>query len=92
MKTSERDEKDYHQFQEEKPCSEITAITSRSKVKEVEEETPYRKLSISNFEPIQPNSMLMKSKSPSRKDTFHIYGTPQPNRTEIMVINKLVYK
>lgn len=92
VKTSEKDEKDSHHFLEEKPCSEITAITSRSKLKEVEEENPFRKLSISDFEPIQPNSMLMKTKSPSIKDTFHMYGTPQPNRTEIMVINKLVYK
>lgn len=92
MKTSERDDKDINQLQEEKPCSEITAITSRSKVKEVEEETPYRKLSISNFEPIQPSNMLMKSKNTSMKDTFNVYGTPQPNRTEIMVINKLVFK
>jgi SHAQKYF class myb-like DNA-binding protein len=91
LKISEKDDKGFEHYQEEKPCSEVTAITSRSKLKETEEDTPYRKLSISNFEPIQPSNML-KSKSTSHKDTYHIFGTPQPNRSENMVINQLVFK
>lgn len=66
VKISEKDEKGFVQNEdkEEKPYSDKTARTSASKIKDNEdEETPLRKLSISNFEPIQPKNKLSKSKS-----------------------------
>ena len=94
VKTSERGERGYthHPDKEEKPCSEMTAATGVSKAKETEDrDTPLRKLSVSNFEPIQPSPMI-KAKSSFTKDTLPLYGTPQPNRTESMIINKIALK
>ena len=78
---------------EERPCSESTAVTntSKSKNKVDTDETPLRKLSVSNFEPIQPQN-LTKAKSIGLKDALPIYGTPQPSRTESMVLNQFVFK
>lgn len=92
VKTTEKDEKGYAQVAnpegEEKPCSELTAASSGIKAKgQEEEEAPLRKLSISNFEPVQP-----KKKPNSSKDNQPAHGTPQPNRDENMIINQLVYK
>lgn len=78
---------------EERPCSESTAVTQACKIKNKNDtvETPFRKLSVSNFEPIQPQN-LTKTKSMGLKDTLPIYGTPQPSRTESMVFNQFVFK
>lgn len=94
-KTSERGEHDIKRENvegEEKPCSESTAVTSGSKKKVEEgEDGPYRKLSISNFEPIQPQNMT-KTKTSGFKEAMPMYGTPQPNRSECMVLTQLVFK
>ena len=91
VKTSEIEERSYAQQNgdgDEKPRSEATAVTSNYKQKEgFDEETPLRKLSISNFEPVQPKNKLSKV-----KESQQTHGTPQPNRTENMIINQLVFK
>mmetsp|Transcript_13612 Transcript_13612/g.15260 ORF Transcript_13612/g.15260 Transcript_13612/m.15260 type:complete len:187 (-) Transcript_13612:386-946(-) len=92
VKTSEKEERSITPVingeGEEKPCSESTVVTTGNKQKEKEEEeNPLRKLSISNFEPVQP-----KNKLSSSKDNQATHGTPQPNRTDNMIINQLVYK
>lgn len=88
VKTSDKEERSYiHINGDEKPCSEATAVTSGPKTKDkIDDETPLRKLSISNFEPLQP-----KNKTALR-DSNHTHVTPQPNRTENMIINQLVFK
>lgn len=89
VKTSEKGEhgityKDENVEVEEKPCSESTAATLGSKTKQLDNnENNLRKLSISNFEPIQ--SKFAKSKTPAPKDNTAYYGTPQPNRTESLI-------
>ena len=90
VKVSENDERGFVQNGdiEEKPCSEKTAVTSSSKRKdEKDEETPMRKLSLSNFEIIPTKDELN-----SFKDTTPNHGTPQPDRTENMIMNQLVFK
>lgn len=81
VKTSERGEKGYnhHPDKEERPCSEITTATGVSKLKLKEDhEATIRKLSLSDFEPIQPSPMI-KAKSTFNKEALPFYGTPQPN-------------
>jgi SHAQKYF class myb-like DNA-binding protein len=94
MKTSERGDG------EEKPCSELTAVTSGNKNNSGEpKESPFRKLSISNFEPIQPKGVAPKLKKPGLKDLVPTFGTPQPVRTDntfkneafLTCFNKLVF-
>lgn len=95
IKTSERGE-----YAEEKPNSELTAVTYGSKNHLEPKESPFRKLSISNFEPIQPKGMSGKSKKPSLKELNPAFGTPQPVRTDntlkndafLTCFNKLVFK
>lgn len=67
VKTSEKEEKGFAQNGdlEDNPYSEGTAMTSASKLKDrKDEETSIRKLSISNFEPIQPKNKLSKLTTP----------------------------
>jgi len=90
VKTTEKEERGFmnNGDYEEKQCSESTAVTSVSKIKEKEdEETPFRKLSISNFEPVQP-----KNKLSTFKNSAPNHGTPQPDRTENMIISQFVFK
>lgn len=72
-------------------CLKMTAETSREEREREDEDAPMRKLSISNFEPIQPMN-LSKPKSTFEKEAIQIYGTPQPNRSESMAFNQLVFK
>lgn len=95
VKTSERGE-----YAEEKPSSEATAITQASKNNAEAKESPFRKLSISNFEPIQPKGMGSKARKTGPKEMIPTFGTPQPVRTDnslkndafISCFNKLVFK
>lgn len=96
MRTNEKGE-----YNEEKPCSEATAVThGPRKVNGEQGDHPFRKLSISNFEPIQPNGNVAKTKKAGSKDIIPNFSTPQPVRTDNMLrneafmtcFNKLVFK
>lgn len=95
VKTAERGE-----CAEEKPSSEATAVTYGSKNNPEAKESPFRKLSISNFEPIQPKGMSGKTRKTLPKELIPTFGTPQPVRTDnslkndafISCFNKLVFK
>lgn len=57
MKTSDKSE-----FPEEKPNSDITAVTHAAQNSQDNKDLPFRKLSISNFEPIQSKSMSFQAR------------------------------
>lgn len=70
---------------EEIPCSESTNAVGDFKTRLDDLEVhPFRKLSISDFEPIQPKNGKLPKKQNS-KDQISIYGTPQPRRGESML-------
>lgn len=95
VKTSEKGE-----YGDEKPCSELTAVTHGSKNNLGPVESPFRKLSISNFEPILPKGMTSKPKKMNSNNFHTAFGTPQPVRTDntlrneafLTCFNNLVFK
>lgn len=86
VKTSEYDEKEVegrkeYENWEEKPCSEPPSATiHKSKNNQEWFEQPFRKLSFSNFEPIQPVDIEVNNPNKNAENTF---GTAQPANNHV---------
>lgn len=58
----------------------------------------FRKLSVSNFEPIKPQGMVINAKTPTPKEVISTFGTPQTSNSDnaakneafLSCVNKLV--
>lgn len=48
----------------------------------------FRKLSVSNFEPIKPNGMIIKAKTPTPKEVISTFGTPQTSNSDHVMKNE----